>query len=303
MRKHWILPLLLLVSSCLINETPKATSSSLLVEKGDVVALSYNTDSLVIFSPSGELKGVLYQLPNASDSIGAMAWLQETNEILLTVNGSPDRIEAVSVLTGTSRTFFLNTSAYNGTPLGITQLTDSGDIIASEGTTIERFSSNGIRQSIPSVWPSSVLTNSVQITTLSDGNWLSCSSSAGIKIFPDSTTTFSALYSATRPVASTNAYGCGELSDGQIVVSWAGSTDHIYKYDATLGSASPIISNNTSVFTDPRGIAIGEDDQIYVAATARNRIVQLDQDGNVVQEFGGAVLNSPRHVIVIPGII
>jgi hypothetical protein len=54
------------------------------------------------------------------------------------------------------------------------------------------------------------------------------------------------------------------------------------------------------VFGDPRGIAIGENDEIYVAEGTRNVIVELDTLGNVIREFGNAYLQSPRALIVIP---
>jgi hypothetical protein len=99
--------------------------------------------------------------------------------------------------------------------------------------------------------------------------------------------------------ATTATNGCGELSDGTIVVGWSGTTDTIQTYTSTLTGATTLISN-AAVFGDPRGIAIGENDEIYVAEGTRNVIVELDTLGNVVREFGNAYLQSPRALIVIP---
>lgn len=264
------------------------------------MATSVTSDSVVVFSPNGTFKRVLYQLPVTADAIGGIAWLGETNEILITVNGTPDRIDAVNVSTGAVRSFYTNTTYYTGTPLSIAVLPDSGDVISSEGATIERFSPNGIRETWTTIWPTNVHTNSQQLVGLSTGNWLSCSSTAGLRISPDSTTDLTAVATATSAIGATTAsYGCGELSDGTIVVAWNGTSDAIQTYSSTLTGATTLISN-AAVFGNPRGIAIGPNDEIYVAETTRNLIIQIDTDGNVVREFGNSYLQAPSHLIVIP---
>ncbi len=142
--------------------------------------------------------------------------------------------------------------------------------------------------------------NTQQLVGLSNGKWLSCSSTAGLRVTPDSTTSLTATATVTSLITATTAtYGCGELSDGTIVVGWNGTTDTIQTYTSTLTGATTLISN-AAVFGDPRGIAIGENDEIYVAEGTRNVIVELDTLGNVVREFGNSYLQSPRALIVIP---
>ena len=262
---------------------------------------SFTSDSLVVFDADGTFKKVLYQLPNTvGDAIAGLAWLPDTNEILISVDGTPDRIDAFSVVNGTVRTFYTNTTYLTGTPLGIAQLKDSSDIIISEGATIERFSPNGIRETWTTIWPTNVHANSQQLVGLSTGNWLSCSSTAGLRLSPDSVTNLTAVATAVSGIAATTAsYGCAELSDGRIVVGFNGTTDTLRIYDAGISTYSLLISNLTTL-GDPRGIAIGEDDEIYVADATRNMIVELDTDGNVVREFGNSYLQSPRSLIVIP---
>lgn len=288
-------------SSCLIKETPKATSSDLLVTRGDVIVTSFTSDSLVVFAPDGSFKRVLYTLANSADSITGITWNANTNEVLIAVDGSPDRIEAVSVINGTSRNFYLNATLYTGTLLAIAQLKNSEDIVASESTTIERFSSSGQRETYTTVWPTNAHANSQQILALASGQWLSCSSTAGLRLMDDSTTSTAAVATATSGIAATTAcYGAGELSDGTIVISWSGTTDSIQTYTSSLTGATTIYTN-TGVLGDPRGIAIGEGDEIYVADGTRNVIVEIDAStGSVVREFGAAYLQSPRTLIVVP---
>ena len=293
--------LLPLLSSCLVDEKPKATSSELLVARGDVVVSTLNTDSIIVFDKDGNVKRVLYQFPTA-DAIGEMAWLPSTNEILVSINGTPDRIDAISVETGAVRSFYSNTSFFTGTPAGVAYLKTSGDVIATEGATIERFSNLGLRETFGAIWPTNVHANSTQIVGLQDGNWLSCSSSQGVRIYPDNfTTALTVVASVTGPVGSTTAQGCNELSDGRIVVSWAGgAADYVYLYSSTLTSPTILVNNNQSLLSNPYGIAVNEDDEIYVVDGTRNVVVKMDSSGTVIKEFGNSILNAPRNILVIP---
>lgn len=286
-----------------VDQEPKATYSELLVTRGDLAVVSYNSDSVVIFDEDGNLKRVLYQVPTSADNIGGMGWNPETNEILISIDGTPDRIEAISVSTGISRNFYNNTTYFTGTSLAVAQLPTSGDIIVSEGATIERFTTGGTRKAIGAIWPTSVHANSQQIVGLSTGNWLSCSSSAGLRISPDSTTSLTAVATATGPAGATATYGCNELSSGNIVVAWNGAAaDYIYTYSASLTGATVLVDNNQSLLQNPYGVAINENDEIYVADATRNVVVKFDSSGTVIKEFGNSILNSPRSIMVIPSL-
>jgi hypothetical protein len=294
--------LLFASAGCLIKESPKATSSDLLVARGDIVVASLTSDSLVVFSPDGTFKRVLYTLPNTvGDAIAGLAWNSSTNEVLVSIDGTPDRIEAVSVVTGQARNFYNNTNFFTGTPLAAGELRDTGDIVVSEGATIERFSSNGQRETHTTIWPTSVFINAQAIVGLSSGQWLACSSTAGLRLMNDSTTSLAAVSTATGAIAGTTAtFGCGELSNGNIIVAWNGTTDTIQTYSSTLTGATTVYSN-TGVIGDPRGLAVGENDEVYVSDGTRNVIVEIDvATGSVVNEFGLAYLNGPRSLIVIP---
>lgn len=230
---------LLSVTACVMEQDPEATHSDLLVSRGDLVAVSYNNDALVVFNEAGNFKHVLYQLPAPSETIGALSWLEETNEILISIESTPDRIDALSVTTGAVRSFYSNVTYFTGTSFGITQLKNSRDVLVSEGATIERFSSTGVRETSPTGpangWPANVHANSQQLSGLQNGNWLSCSSTAGLRITPDSLTNLTATATATGPVGATASYGCAELSNGSIVVSWNGAAaDYVYLYNSAL---------------------------------------------------------------------
>lgn len=295
----------LLLTGCLIKEDPIPTYSELLVTRGDLIVASFTSDSLVVFDEAGRFKKVLYQLTNpVGDNIASIAWLAESNEILMAIDGTPDRLEAFSVQTGLVRSFYNNTTYLTGTIMGMAQLKNSRDIIVSEGTTIERFSLNRTRETWTTIWPTlaTVHANSSQLVDLSTGNWLSCSTTVGVKIFPDSVTSLTPVASVTSAIAATTAsYGCGELSNGRIVVGWNGTSDAIQSYSATLTGVATVFPNNPSVLADPRGMAISENDQIYVTDGTRNVVVEIDPaSGERVREFGNAYLQSPRSIMIVP---
>lgn len=297
-----LLNLLLLssLSACLIKEDPKATHSELLVTKGNVVVSSVTSDSLVAFNEDGDFVKIIYQLPNTADAISSLAWLPDTNEILISINGTPDRIEALNVQTGAVRNFYNNTTYYTGTPAAIGVLKNSGDVISSEGATIERFSASGLREVWTTIWPTNVHANSQQIVGLANGNWLSCSSSAGMRISPDSTTNLAAVASVASAIAGTTAtYGCAEMSDGSIVVAWNGTTDSVQTYSSTLTGPTTIYSD-TVALGNPRGLAVNDNDEIYVSDATRNVIIHLDSSGTVIREFGFGYLQAPGAILVIP---
>jgi hypothetical protein len=109
------------------------------------------------------------------------------------------------------------------------------------------------------------------------------------------------MSTATGPAGATASYGCHELSNGTIIVSWNGAAaDYIYTYSATLTGATAIVNNIQSTLSDPRGIAIGENDEIYVADATLNKIVELDSTGTIVRQFGNGIVNAPRHLLVVP---
>ncbi len=291
---------LIFSASCLVSD-PKATSTQLSIGRGDVVVSSLTNDSIAVFDADGTFKKILYQIPTAADAIGAIAWLEDTSEILVAVDGTPDRIEAISAVTGATRTFYNNVTFFTGTLTSLVQLKTSTDVIATEGATIERFSARGIRESYGAIWPTSAHANSQHLVGLSTGNWLSCSSTAGLRISPDSVTALAAVATATGPAGATASFGCGELSNGKIVVGWNGAAaDHVYVYSATLTGGTSILSTAPAILGDPRGIAVGENDEIYVVDGTRNVVVELDASGNHVREFGSSVLQAPRHVLVVP---
>lgn len=296
--------LLCFLTSCLVKQDPEPTHSELMVTRGDLVVTSYTNDSLVSFKENGSFKKVLYQLPNAADNITTITWLPQTNEILMAIEGTPDRVDAYSVVTGTVRNFYINTTYLTGTIMGITQLKNSGDVLVSESTTIERFSNNGTRETWATIWPSNVHTANQQLVGLSTGNWLSCTTALGVRVYPDSTTAMAVVSSVTSAIAATTmASGCGELSDGRIVVGWNGTSDALQVYSATLTGVATMFANNPSVLSDPRGIAIGENDEIYVADGTRNVVVEINPATNEkVREFGNQYLQSPRSILVIPEI-
>lgn len=159
--------------------------------------------------------------------------MHSTNEILVAVEGTPDRVEAVSLRDASKRVLYAN-AQLTGTIRNVTQLFDSRSLLVSETNSLERFNEVGLREAYgtaPVIWPSAVMGTTLQdVKALSDGGWVGASSTntIGVRKFPDSIAVFAASATALPPAGTTSAHGVAELANGQILVSWEGAaTDYL----------------------------------------------------------------------------
>ena len=266
---------------------------------GDIIVSSITNDNILLFSSKGIFKRVLLQLTNSTETIGSMAFMNSTKELLVSIDGTPDRIIAISSEDGEERTFRFDANL-TGTIRGILQLDDSREIIINEGTTTERISETEFRVTNSTVWPSSTIVNSQQFSKLTNGTFLSCSSTAGVKIYPDSIDTFTEVASVTGPVGATASFGCVELNDGSIVVGWNGTTnDYIYKYSSTLTDQSVILPPNSNL-PNPRGMAVSKSGNLLIADGTNHYVLELKTNGTILRTIGLGLINSPQSVVVVP---
>ncbi len=289
-------------ASCLpIPEKSEATLSANYISTDDILVGSLVTDSVYQFNSNGDFIRILYRLPLVAETIGGLSWSHSTNEVLVAVDGTPDRVVAVSTINGSTRDVALD-AGLTGTIRSVTQLKDSRDILVSEGATIERFNEYGQRLTYGSIWPSSAHANSQHIVPLDNGSWVSCSSSAGVRVFPDSVTTFTATSTiTTAPTGTTGSYGCAVTASGSVVVSWFGaSTDYLSIYSSTLTDQTHLINNNQGILSDPRGVGVMRNGDIVVADHTRDYLLRVNSTGSVVKIIGQGIMDAPYSVLVIP---
>lgn len=297
--KSLILPLLLILTSCLPEES-KPTSSSLFVAAGDILVSSSVLDSVIQFDQGGTYKRVLWRTTLATETIAGIGWMHSSNEVLITIDGTPDRVVAVSVSDGTERVLINNTNIA-GTMRTATQLMDSRDIIISETTSMERTTESGIRETHAGVWPSTITTNVQHLIALEGGGFATASSTTGIRVFPDSVAVFAASATAAAPAGTTASHGIAELSNGQFLVSWEGAaTDYLSVYNADLSLDRHVVGNNQGLLGVPRGVAVKKNGNFLVADNTFDYVLEVTPAGSEVQRIGLGFLDAPFHVFVVP---
>lgn len=291
----------LTLSACLPQES-KPTSSSLHIAAGDILVSSSILDSVLQFDKDGNYKRVLWRTVLATETIAGLGWMHTTNELLITVDGTPDRVVAVSVIDGGERVLVNNTNI-TGNMRTSTQLLNSRDIIISETTSLERTDQDGNRLTYAG-WPHTnvaIITNSQDITALQDGGFAVASSTLGVRLFPDTTTAIAASATVAAPAGTTAAYGVRELSNGTFLVSWDGAaTDYISLYSSSLTLDRHVMINNQAVLAAPRGVDIKKNGNFLVADNTFDYVLEITPSGTVVQRIGLGFLDAPYHVLVVP---
>lgn len=295
------LTLLILASSCLpLPEESEATFSSLFTAPGDIIVSSVNLDAVYVFDSEGTYKRVLWSTTRVADVITAVGWMHTTNEVLITLDGTPDRVVAVSVVDGRSRDV-INDANYAGATRGVAQLYNSRDLISCEGTSIERFNENSIRETHGAVWPSTATLNIFSIRALQDGNWIIASNANGLRLYPDQVTAFTPIASAAAPAGTTITYGVDQTESGQFIASWEGAgTDYLSLYNSDLTFDRHIIGNDQGLLVAPRGVGVKKNGNFLVADQTRQYIVEVTPAGSVVKLIGQGFLNSPYALMVVP---
>ncbi len=295
--------------SCVDGVNPDETSSltqeeiaaSSYMSAGDIVVTNYSGDSAILLDSDGNFKELLYNVQNNQEQVVGVGWNALTNEIVLTINGFPDRIMGVAASDGTVRTIVQN-NQFSGNTFGIT-VNASGEFLAIESHQIEKFDSTGNRINNGTFPTGTLFNNLSQINSLAGGGFVVCGYGG------DQVATYNAAAVQQNSTASgiggtTNGYGCDELADGSIVASWEGSTDTVRIYNITLSSTLASY-NDTTQLSSPRGIGVKENGNILVTDVGYHYVVELSYDSgsgtlSFVRNLGGGLLNYPWQVLEVP---
>jgi len=276
--------------------TPAPDPSTYSLQPGDLVVSSSSNDSLQLLDSDGNFKKLLYDVENTTNTIYGVGWKHDTNEVIFTVDGS-DRIMAVSVVDASVRTL-ISSAFLNGSLRGVTQLTD-GSILIVESNNIEKYTTDGVRNTEGGNWPKNLGTTPEQIFAKADGGFGICfRGSDELRLFDkDGTQTHSV---ASGIAATTDGYGCTELADGTIAGGWLGTTDTIKVYNPTLASEVSTYSD-TGILIAPRGIDQAANGNLLVLDSSYHQIYEIDPvTGSFVRIIGGATLSTPAQILVVP---
>lgn len=283
--------------SCKGKEAIPTISSQInLIKPGDIIVVNMASDSLILLDSEGNYKTVLLDLDNIGESFYGVNFKSDTKEIIFTINGAA-RVGAISVVNGAYRTLISDTNL-TGTLRGLAQL-QSGDIIVAEMANIERFTSTGVRRTSVSgvTWPNTLgaTANPEQLHIAANGDIIVCGS-ANVKRF----TTLAVQVGSTLVNAGTpQAYGCIELTDGTIAMSFNGTTDAIRVGPSTLASSAQVYSD-LAVLGSPRNLTQTLNGNLLTVDSVFNQIVEVTKAGTYVRTLGGSLLGTPNAVFSVP---
>lgn len=277
--------------SC-VGERLKSSYSDLFINRHELIGVSYTDRELESYNLKTGLQKSITKLSRTSDTAKGSVWLKDTYELAVALDGK-DRIIAIDAVTGTTRDLVVDGNL-NGVIRSMTQL-DDGDLLVIETNSIERFSTDGLRRT--GVWPLTV-NSGTQIRNLSTGNFVVCAGGTTdqVRIYD---TDGNLLHSDSGPGGGHDARGCEELSNGKIVVSWAGAADAIWIYNSDLTGGTPIVLNSEiSIMPSPNSLAIDADDNIFVADTTYNYIIQFNSSGQYIKKFGS--FTNSQDIYIVP---
>lgn len=249
---------------------------------------------------------VLKQYP-ASNLPASLAYYDSEN-VLVAVDGTPDRVDKINLTTGEVATgFILDSTNLTGVIKGIARLS-GGDVLVSDavsGAHMERFSVSGsafVRYSVG--WPATLLNTTQMIFPLGSNAFVACAAGTS-----DVVRTYSnvgaqtASASATSPVPSLGAAhdvtGCVANGSGQIAVAFSGATDTVRLYNSAL-SATVWSFSNLAVLPAPVSLGVRPGGN-FLAVDANNGVVEIDgASGAFVRTFSPQLISTAAQILVIP---
>lgn len=295
---HLLILTTFLLTSCVSEESPLETFSRdyAVVNGGDLVVTNYSGDSAVLLDSDGNFKRLLYNVENNAEQVVGVNWNDSTNEIILSINGTPDRVVSISPLDGAATDTIIS-NQYNGNPFGL-MVDSSGDFLLIESHQVEKFTSNGVRINDGTFPTGTLFNNLAQINPLAAGGFLVCGSGGDqVATYDESAVQIDNKVSGIG--GTTNGYGCDETASGDIVAAWEGSTDTIALYNSDF-STTIATYNDSAYMSSPRGVEVKSNGNILVADAGYHYLIELDSELQFVRVLGGGLLNYPWQVIEIP---
>lgn len=282
---------------------PTTTTTSSTSYSGNILIANNTSRTVVMFDSNMNYIKHVIQLPAAN--VPASIAYFDSDEILVAVEGTPDRAIRVSLSDGSYTTPILDSTNFTGTVKGIARLT-SGDIISSDATTgahLEKFTTAGTR--VTAGFPFTLLNTLVQIHPLPSGNFVACAAGSGdiVRVYTSAGAGVYAGATATSPVPSLGAAhdgnGCVANSSSQVAVSWSGATDTVRLYAADLSAT--VWSFTNAGLTTPGPLAVRPNDNILAADSVTGVIYEIGAtSGSLVTQYSSPYVDIPNGMLVMP---
>lgn len=300
------IPLLILSSCILTDESPVATSSNEvnLIQSGDIVVTNLGNDSIILLDSDGSFKSILVDSQTDATLIfNGLAYDRLNDQILYThdsTTGALDSVKALSLFDGTVSTVISNNNLTGVMP-GLARLTGGELLVLETASTAEKFLSDNTRSGTPFL---NTLTATVaDITRLSTGGFVTCSSGTANTVRTyNAAGAVQATATSALPLPTLGALAstsCLEDPSGRIVVAYSGATDAVRVYNSTMSTIAWTFTD-TNVLTTPGKLAVRENGNILITDTGFHHIVEISSAGVLVGTIGGAVLSTPNNIVVVP---
>jgi hypothetical protein len=301
-----LIPLLILSSCILTNESPIESSSNAvnLIQSGDIIVSNSGNDSIVLLDSDGNYKSTLVDSQTDATLIyNGLAYDWLNHQILYTHDSTTaalDKVNAISLYDGSVSTVISNNNLSGVLP-GLARLTGGELLVLETTTTAEKFLSDNTRSGTPFL---NTLTASVaDISRLSTGGFVTCSSGTSNTVrtynaagVVQATATSASPLPTLGAMASTS---CLEDPSGRIVVAYSGATDAVRVYDSTMATIAWTFTD-TNVLTTPGKLAVRANGNILITDIAFHHIVEISSAGVLIGTIGGSVLSTPINIVVVP---
>jgi len=285
------------ITACAPINLDSLSSATACLSSGDIVVSNSGTDAVLVLNSDGSYKRTALELTSASENIYGVHYDRISNRLLVVIDGT-DRILSLSAADCTATEFTTDTNIA-GNMRGITRLA-SGDVLVVE-TAIERLNvlSNGAgSRTTVGAWPKTLQTAGSGIGARAAGGFVHCSTTTDVvRTYDDNGTQINTVSSGIA--GTTDAMDCRELTSGNIVAVWSGTTDTVSIYNSTLASTVATYSN-LSLLSTPGGVAQRGNGNVLILDRVLNHIVEITENGSFVQTIGGAFLNTPEYIEVVP---
>lgn len=246
------------------------------IQTGDIIVSNLNTDAVLLFNSDGKFKDIIFEVSNVNgESIYGISESPLTNEILIAVDGTPDRVMAIQKSDLSTREYIRDPNL-TGNIRGITIMA-SGNTLVTETNNVELFDIVGYRVTAAS-WPKALQTAATGLDATSDGGFVLCSSTTDVVRLYDASGAQTATVSS-EITGTTDAMDCKvSPADGGIVATWSGTTDTIRKYSPDLSTALWSYSS-PSVLSNPTGLAVRANGNVLALDATLNHVVEIEFNG------------------------
>lgn len=296
-----IILLLLLLSSFIscVNEdsVELQTQDYLNIQSNDILVLSQGTRSVIQLDSNGQYKDTLFVAPSGS-TLRTISWDKTYKRVLVGfTNNTTTKIISIAPIDKKNADFSINT--FITTAITAVIPNNENFIFSTTPTSLRKLNKDGVHVTAPGFPLTSGLGGTiVQLSQVTNDHFMICSTSSPfLKIFNSSGQVQFTATGITPPAGTTTLTGCHALANGQIVLSWSGTTDTLAVYNRTNFTTPLYTYSDTSILGSPKWIQIAKNGNILVAETVLNLLVELDPKMQFVRIVGDGYFSNPVQFI------